>query len=104
MATTLNGVPFENPPYVGDGSLGEASPETSPYANELRQQQHLPPPGDYWLWRPTPTWCWVPARVDNGVPLRGVALIGLHAGETRSWDLRDSAWWTRVPPSLPTPS
>ena len=98
---TLDGVSFENPPYVNrDGSLG--SPEIGPYARELQQQQFLPPPGDYWL-RLKHAWplSWEPARVDNGSPLRGFSMLGLHSGETRRWDLSQAEWRTRVEPVFP---
>jgi hypothetical protein len=95
---TLDAVPFENPAYVGDGSLGD--PTTGPYAPELQQQRFLPPPGDYWVRLDRAPWLrggWEPVRVENSVPLRGFAMIGLHSGETRRWDLSTAEWRTRLP-------
>jgi hypothetical protein len=93
---TLNGVVFENPLYVGDGSFGD--PVKGPYASELQQQRFLPPPGEYWLSLPILTrHPWEPVRVYGGHSLSEFAMIGLHSGETRRWDLSSAAWWTREP-------
>jgi len=94
LMATLNGVVFENPLYVGDGSFGD--PVTGPYARELQQQRFLPPPGDYWLSLPSLGW-WEPAVVRGGHSLSDFSLIGLHSGETRLWDLTTAAWQTRHP-------
>ena len=94
---TLNGVAFENPLYVGDGSFGD--PVKGPYAHELQQQRFLPPSGDYWLSLPNLRG-WEPARVHGGHSLSDFSLIGLHSGETRRWDLADAAWVTREPFAL----
>ena len=93
---TLNGVVFENPLYIGDGSFGD--PVKGRYAKELQQHRFLPPPGEYWL--SLPSLCmgrWEPAMVNGGHGLSSFALIGLHSGETRRWDLANAAWRTREP-------
>ena len=99
----LNRLALMTQPFVdSDGSLGD---ENGPYGREIRQQAFLPPPGQYWLRFARPRsegemWPreWEPANVDDSRPLRGFAMIGLHRGETRYWDLSHAEWITRTPP------
>jgi len=107
---TLDGKPFTMPPYASeDGSIERSGR----YGAEIAQQTRLPSPGLYWLRHvvvrgQTALPEWTPARADDGRPLRGFSLLGLHRGETREWDLSGCEWQTMNVPdpafAAPTPA